>query len=199
MRFAKYTDPDRAAHRVGIEDVREVWAGGSFPGCTSPPAHVITIDLSQFPELDEEVRAVGTIHLVYAACEACDAWMMEGSGDAPVDFEGEMVFVLQDDGRIRPESPDGYYRSCTKAAPCPPEEGRRGLAFVEDEALRTQRPRITVGGAPRWVQSPEPPESEGDWRYVAQIYAFDLGFGGQHLYVFVEPGTRRIAMKMQCT
>jgi len=199
MRFAHYTDPAGAAHMVGIEDVTEVWAGGAFPGCMAPPAHVISIDLSRCPDLDDDVRKVGTIHLVYAACEACDAWMMEGNDEAPVYFEGEMLFVLQDDGRIQAEHPDGYHRSCRAAAPCPPDQGRRGIAFAKEPGPRLQSPGITLGGTPRWVQSPEPPESEGDWRFVAQIYAFDLGFGGQHLYVFVDPGTRRIAMKMQCT
>ncbi len=188
----RFVDNTGAHHWVN-DRIENVYAGDTFPGCKAPPGHVLTLDLSVIPEFSAELQAVGTIHVVYAACEGCDAWMMQGGN-----YEGEMVFRRETDGRYTPEEPTAYRNNCRSPSPNDLYDCR-GIELVPEGDPEEESTGICVGGDPKWMQGPAAPSAPGDWRYVARIYSYWLGFGGQHLFVYVEPATARIAILMQCT
>lgn len=194
-------------HRAG-GDASAVWSGGAFPGCSHPPAQLLTLDLGA-PDLDElglpdELRAWGTLPIVFPSCGGCDAWMLR---------RGEMVFDVRD-GRLQVADGWALPSRCNAQNPSIEPEMTTAIVAAERPALPGAKPTgsgsallhaalkwsherrnqelFRLGGSPVWLQShAKRPTAEGEWWFLGQRNR------GANIYVFAEPARRQLALTMQ--
>jgi len=201
QRFGALFDDEAgtAVHLSGRNDIKNFYDGKTFPGCSMPPVHLLTLNLTQISAFPSEIRALGTIQIVYSNHESCDAWMMSGK-----DLDSEMHFDILTDGRIRPTESKRY-----GPAECEKYEGREGRVWgvylLPVDSL-FDRSELHVGGEPEWWQG-------DDWLdcrkckkpmfFIASARAIrvppDNGCGDQLINAFVCAGCRRTGIRMQMT
>lgn len=193
----KSKDVKKASHFAGIKKIKDVYSGKNFPGCSCPPVHLVTLDLSKFDCFSAEIQKMGKLPVVYSNCEACDAWMMEGEEN-----DAEMYFKIKDH-KLSPLNPKTYTDCCDEGESEPPEE-YFGIDFIPyKDGDKAEWYAVYVGGEPKWVQGYDSwgvcPECEEAMDYVARVRAVRFGCGDQDLYIFVCTECSTMGMTMQCT
>lgn len=187
------------SHIAGKVDPKAFYSAETFPGCTHPPVHLITLDLNNLKCLPKKVQKMGKLPVFYTNCEPCDAWMLDGG-----DYESEMHFKIEKSGQAHPLHPDDYRNVCKKSSSITPPAESFGVTFAPyDPDAPNVWHAVYVGGEPEWVQSKDGwafcAECEDAMEFVARVRAVRFGCGDQDLYVFVCPDCRTMALKMQFT
>lgn len=214
-------------HFSGLSDLSKVFTAAAFPGCANPPIHLLSIDLSQFPDLPSEIKALGVLPVVWHSCEDCDdpdyaAFLLEEdhrltpfeseSEEYEGDTRDEDNVAEQDEGNEEEASDQPDEEDSDDESPsCSPRSALKSkkttfMAFKPIENPNLDESGILIGGLPDWVQSPDWIGCEccgGPTFYLGSIYQFSVppgaGGPGNHLYLFLCAKCRTLNMVRQMT
>lgn len=176
-------------HTSGIPDWKKVFQGTHFPGCSNPPVHLLTLDLSLIPEFPASIRKLGTVPIVSHACDCDERDYYE--------FAISQTRKLSDIDAWKTDADcdRAAYRRSTKATPIK-------LA----KQVGHSDCGIYVGGLPRWAQSPiwpSCPRCDEAGFFVATLDQYSLPpsspGAGNTLNVFVCGDCRTQCMIRQST
>ena len=183
----------KTEHYTGNPQLKEVYNGKNFPSCSNPPVHLLSIDLSKIPELPSQIKSIKQLNVVYQNCEDCD-------GEDYVDFQIEKdarLKVISESENEEPECEKESYHNSTKID---------YLELKEATPGSYAKSGITIGGTPKWVQSPNwtcCPKCGETQFYICSIYQFQVPptarGAGNHIYVFVCPDCKIESIVRQMT
>lgn len=192
-----------------LEQSEKAVEGGKIATCNNRIPALLNIDFSKVaPFKGSPIEKTGTYHFFSSNCEECDAWLFSNvfkiNYQQPWNFLGTYTHYSEKqiyDFNIDPEEVD-----CDPVSADPMDDDVPAkLWYTPSDVSKKNYKRIaTLGGRPKWVQSPEVPhcpECEKLMFYVGQNQAsqWSGSIGDQVVFGFVCEDCMVAVQVMQCT
>ncbi len=198
-------------HNTGNPKWETLFTGTHLPGCSNPPIHLLTLDLSGIDAFPEEIKKMGKIHVLYTNCQSCDGsdyldFQIEKDGRLSVIESEEEDEEYEEEEEIEEnnEDDDETDEPCCSTDDYTPSKKITPLKLVQNEGYCDSD--IEIGGLPEWAQYPQwlsCPECGKTSFYIGSIYQFSVPPGaegaGNHIYIFVCSEHRTISLVRQMT
>lgn len=182
---------------------------GKVPTCKNDLLALLSCDFTKLaPFKGTAVEKIGSYHFFSSNCEACDAWLesyaFKIAPQAPWDYIGTYTTYGEDKGVHNDIDPDNV--------DCDPDDAQsidddipEHLLYTPHGVSKNGYERIaTLGGRPRWVQSPEIPDCPECGKmmfYIGRNQASEWtgSIGDQVVFGFACEDCLTAVQVMQCT